>query len=178
MSRTPPRQIEIRLQRLEQLVDSLDPSPFHEQALDRHAEAYLIDCVGEHPAEAELQILVHAPEPLCRRHADIAAAIHAHFRLLHAQALRRHLRRRRTARFAIVLGLSVLVGALALRGLLSAGGGPVAEVLGEGLLILAWVALWRPLEMALFERWEAHDQLRVLATLARIGVELRPLPTP
>ena len=39
--------IEIHLKALQQLYDSLDPSPFQEKALDRHAEEYLIDSVGE-----------------------------------------------------------------------------------------------------------------------------------
>lgn len=39
--------IEIRLSRIQQLFDSLDPSPFHQRDLDDEAEAYIIDCVDE-----------------------------------------------------------------------------------------------------------------------------------
>ena len=37
--------IEMRIDSLPQLFDSLDPAPFHDRALDREAEAWLIVCV-------------------------------------------------------------------------------------------------------------------------------------
>lgn len=162
--------IEIRLRELAQLFDSLDPSPFREKALDRSVEAYLLECAGEHGPGAPLAVRVHLPAGAGAAAVDIAEAIHAHFRLLHAQALRRHRRRMRIARAAILGGLLVLAAALLLRTLIP-WGGTAGEVLAEGLLILAWVALWRPAEMALFDRWEDREQLRLLERLADVPVE-------
>lgn len=42
--------IELRIQTLDQLFDSLDPAPFHAKALDRNAEAYLLESAAEHGA--------------------------------------------------------------------------------------------------------------------------------
>lgn len=41
-------EIELRIQSLEQLFDSLDPAPFHAKELDRDADAYLREGAGEH----------------------------------------------------------------------------------------------------------------------------------
>lgn len=165
--------IDIRLRELAQLFDSLDPSPFHEKSLDRNAEAYLLECAGEFPANVAFQVLIHGPAPLAAHVPDIAAAIHAHFDAQYLLAERRHRRRMRILRFALLLGLAVLAIALLLRTLVVEWPGATGEILAEGLLILAWVALWRPAEIALFDQWESRDQLRLLQRLAHVPVEFR-----
>lgn len=165
--------IDIRLRQIEQLFDSLDPSPFHDKALDRDAEAYLFECAGEFPAGVAMELLVHGPAALGARSEDIASAIHRHFALLLSQAERRHRRRMRVARIAILFGAAVLAAALLLRAWIVDWGGGAGDVLSEGLLILAWVALWRPAEMALFDRWEQRDEMRLLRALARVPVRFQ-----
>lgn len=162
--------IEIRLQQLAQLFDSLDPSPFREKSLDRAAEAYLIECAGERGSSEPIEVRVRGPAALAAHEADIAAAIHAHFRLLHTQFERRQRRRGRIGRVALLFGGVVLVVALLLRTLVNDWPGQLGEVIAEGLLILAWVALWRPAEVALFDAWEAREQRRLLERLARVAV--------
>ena len=39
--------IELRLQHLDQLFDTLDPAPFHAKPLDRRVEAWLLDSAGQ-----------------------------------------------------------------------------------------------------------------------------------
>lgn len=165
--------IDIRLNDIRQLYDSLDPSPFREKSLDRDAESYLIESAGEFPSKAEFCVLVHGPPSLQAHVDDIAAAIHTHFQSLTTLAERRHRRRQRNLYMALLLGFAVLAAALLLRTLVTDWTGAVGEVIAEGLLILAWVALWRPAEMALFEEWERREQLRLLQGLARVPVEFR-----
>ena len=166
--------IDIRLRDPAQLFESLDPSPFRDKSLDRDAEAYLIECAGELPAREPFSLRLHGP-PVLAEHLDaIGAGLHQHFALALAQAQRRHRRRARVARMAILLGLGILGLALLLRQLVSDWGGTGGEVLAEGLLILAWVALWRPAEMLIFDSWERREELRLLAELGRVPVELGP----
>jgi len=163
--------IDIRLRELAQLYDSLDPSPFREKALDRDAQAYLTECASEFPSKGDWRVLVHGPAALAVHVDDVASAIHSHFDALHELALRRHRRRARIARFSLLLGFTVLGAALLLRTLIVEWPGAMGEVLAEGLLILAWVALWRPAEIALFDQWESREQLRLLKRLAEVPVE-------
>ena len=160
--------IHIRLQQLSQLYDSLDPSPFRDKSLDPDAEAYLLDCAAERPSREPIEVAVHGPASLEPHMDDIAAAIHAHFHLLHEQAERRHRRRLRITRAAILIGFVVLMGALLLRRLMTTWHSPATDVLAEGLLILAWVALWRPAEVALFDHWENRENRRQLERLAKV----------
>lgn len=162
--------IDIRVQRIEQLFDSLDPSPFREKSLDVDFEAYLRDCAGEHAPGVRLRLRIHAPPDLIARRTDIESAIHAHFHFLLVQVERRHRASQRRYRSVVVIGFAVLSASLLLRQLLADWHGPLSEVLVEGLLVLGWVALWRPIEVLLFERQEAQQKRQVLATLARIEV--------
>ena len=164
------KEIELRIRRLDQLFDSLDPSPFYAKALDRNAEAYLLECAGEHGAHQSLTVAIHAPEWLEGRLADITAAIHAHFALALQQAERRHRNRRRIGRIALSAGIATLAAALLLRRWVETIGGATGEVLAEGLLILAWVALWRPIETIGFDSWGCREERRLLTKLSRVPV--------
>lgn len=165
--------IEIRLDRLEQLFDSLDPAPFRAKALDRFAEAYLLECAEEFPADEPLGLRVHVQDvAVLTRQAEVADAVHAHFEWLWQQAERRRIARQRTHRFAMGLGLATLLLALGLRRLIAPVDGDWSDVLREGLLILGWVALWRPAESILFDAWEHRRQRGVLKRLAHANVRL------
>ena len=163
-------EIALRLQRLEQLFDTLDPAPFHAKALDRDADVYLVESAGEYPAREAFTIVVHGPAALAPHVDDISGAIHAHYALSDAQAMRRHRRRRRIGRISLVAGVATLATALLLRIEVERIDGSLGSVLTEGLLILAWVALWRPIETIGFDSWESRDERRLLAKLSRAPV--------
>ena len=163
-------EIALRLQRVDQIFDTLDPAPFHAKALGRDAHAYLVESAGEYAAREPITIAIHAPLALAAHLDDITAGIHAHYALAHTQAERRHRRRRRIGRLSLVAGVATLAAALLLRIEVERIGGSLGYVLAEGLLILAWVSLWRPIEMIGFDSWESRDERRLLAKLARVPV--------
>ena len=78
-------------------------------------------------------------------------------------------------RVMLLLGLGVLAVTLFTRYWLS-GLNTKADLLGESLLIVGWVALWRPAELLLFDRIEARIDRRVLERLAAIPVEFHAVP--
>ena len=53
--------IEINLNRLSQLFNSLDPSPFHERDLDQDAEDYIVGSAEEAPRQHPLRLVIHLP---------------------------------------------------------------------------------------------------------------------
>lgn len=48
--------------------------------------------------------------------------------------------------------------------------GAVSDIIGEGMLIIGWVAMWRPLEIFLYEWVPIRRRCRVLAKLAKMPV--------
>jgi hypothetical protein len=164
--------IEIRIRSLAQLFDALDPAPLQERALNRNAESYVLGSAAKSRPTEPLRLLVHLPESLRAHAADAADAIHEHFRRAHAQGERNFRRRLRIGGFTLAIALGVLAGSFGLRSLLSnVEGRALVQGLGEGLLILGWVAMWRPVEILLFEHWESHLDHAMLERLASIPIE-------
>jgi len=73
--------IEVRINELAQLFNSLDPSPFHERDLDDDAEAYILGWARELPANAAFTIVVHLPEAEAKKAEErgLAAALRNYF---------------------------------------------------------------------------------------------------
>jgi hypothetical protein len=55
----------------------------------------------------------------------------------------------------------------------SQGAGAPASVIGESLLILGWVANWRPLEIFLYDWWPIIRRRALYRRLAAAKVEIR-----
>jgi hypothetical protein len=162
--------IELRIESLAQLFDSLDPAPFHDKALDRSAERYILSSAGEHTSGEPLKLVLHGPPGLADHRDHIASAVHAHFALLLEAAERHNRQRMRIGRTALLLGVTVLGVSLLLRSLLPDDARAWWDAVREGLLILGWVALWRPVEILLFERFENLQERQRLRALATAGV--------
>ena len=164
--------IEIRISSLAQLFDALDPAPLQARALDQNVERYILASAGSHRPSESLRLLVHLSESLRAHAADATDAIHAHFCRVHQQGERTFRRRLRTGGRTLALALGVLAGSFWLRSLLSdIEGRTVAQGLSEGLLILGWVAMWRPVEILLFEHWESHLDHAMVERLTSIPIE-------
>jgi hypothetical protein len=168
--------VEIRLTRLQQLFNSLDPSPFHEKDLDREAEEYIVEAVDEFPLPRPLKLVIHLPpdQIALARAANLENAIHNYFAYRLSSAGYRLRFLFREGRIALAIGLGFLFLCTSLREVLFAlGPGAVSQSLAEGLLILGWVATWRPLQIFLYEWWPIRHHRRLYLKLAAIPVEIR-----
>ncbi len=164
--------IEIHIHMLDELFNPLDPSPLQARVLVSSAERYLISCAGARRANASLQLRVHCPASLDAHHAEISEGIHEHFRRTHALGQRKFRRRLRMGAGALAGGVIVLALSVGLRGTLGdANGRGLGAGFAEGLLILGWVAMWRPIEILLYAHWESHLDHAVLDRLAGIHVD-------
>jgi hypothetical protein len=168
--------IEVYVRELDQLFDSLDPSPFHERDLDRNAHEYIVSTAKELPTGVPTALIVYLSRAvgLPDEAKVLGEAIRVYFRrradLLRAELAR--LRRREGINLGIGLTLlvaSVIAGQFLARHM---GWGPMATVLRESLLIGGWVAMWRPMDFFLYELWAKRSDLRVYERLARVTVRV------
>ena len=51
--------------------------------------------------------------------------------------------------------------------------GAVREILREGLVITGWVAMWRPLEILLYDWWPLIDERRQIRRILDAAVSIR-----
>jgi hypothetical protein len=167
--------VALYVRELDQLFDTMDPSPFYEKGLHRDAEEYIVASVKEIPRRPAALVIYLERTPGAPDECQILGdAVRKHF-ARQAQLLRWELRRLiRRGLISLVIGLVVLAAALsageALTRLL--GGGHFATVLGESLHIGGWVAMWTPTEIFLYEWWPLMSERRLFEQLSRIPVKI------
>ena len=170
------RIIEVRVSELRQLFNAIDPSPFHERDLDPKAEEFIVDWSKDFPPGAPLALVVHldrapgkAGEAL-----ELRDAVHEFFRQ-RAASVRRKLRELfHRGRLSLVIALAFLAASVAIGDALAnyLEGGRFASVLREGLLIGGWVAMWRPLEVFLYDWWPIRAEVRLFERLSTMPVKI------
>jgi len=169
--------IEISLSRLSQLFNSLDPSPFHERDLDQDAEDYIVGSAEEIGLQRPIALVIHLPTDQIPATGapDLGEAIHNYFAYREAHERRRLRLLFRDGRIALISGLVFLFCCVLLREVaFSFGSDAASDIFGEGMLIIGWVAMWRPLEIFLYEWVPIRRRCRVLAKLAAMPVLIKP----
>jgi hypothetical protein len=168
--------IDLTIRQSQQLFDNRDPAPFHERDLDDDAVAYLLGAAQEIPRKRPLAIVVTiSEEPQPRLPADvIIEAMRGHFVYEGEQVerrLREHLRR---GQMTLGVGLTVLVVFVTLAQITAShAASPLREILREGLVITGWVAMWRPLEVLLYDWWPLVDERRQIRRILDAPVSVR-----
>lgn len=167
------RQIELRLRDLKQLFNSLDPSPFHEKDIDRDAEEFIVSWSREIPLTEPLQLRVYLGNRPGEGDARLVADTIAHYftnRMAHAEREFRHLMRQ--GRWSLVIGLVFLAICFGTGEMVAQYDTVWSEYLRQSLTIAGWVAMWRPMQIYLYEWWPLRREIRNYARLAAMKVEV------
>lgn len=172
--------IDIRLSSAHRLFDSRDPAPFRERDLDEDAVEYIVGAVQELPPKTEIRIVFWIASELTSDLTGeaVCQGVRGYFEY-EAEKLRRQQReQRRQGQLYLGIGLAVLtlllVGSeLAL--LLPPGTG--REVLREGLIITGWVAMWKPLEVLLYDWRPLVRRRRLYERIAASELVVEPAGT-
>ncbi len=172
--------VELNLRDARQLFNSLDPAPFREKDLDPAAEEYIVGAVRELGLRHASRIVVHLPPDGFNEESghSIASAIQHYFdyRARHATEELKQL---------LVRGAVSLIIALAFLFLCLWAGQyvihlnlPAAQsIMGEGLLILGWVAMWRPIEIFLYDWWPLRRRIRVFRHIEAMPIDVKDRPS-
>jgi len=173
---TPRNELRLYLRETAQLFNSMDPAPFRERDLDPKAEAYIVDWAREAPARAPLGLVIHlgCTSTESDDAATLTGAVHAHFRES-ARSTRRRLRRLfRVGRISLAIGLTFVALTVVAGEFLASLSGleRYIQMIVDSLVIGAWVALWRPLEIFLYDWWPIRAEARLYERLSRIDVQV------
>ena len=106
-----PGLIEVKVQTLHQLFNSMDPSPFHERDLDHDAEEFIVSWAQEHHRTTPLKLLVHLGQPPETGDAAkiVTESIHHYFEYKAALSSRELRRLMREGWISLLIGLAFLV---------------------------------------------------------------------
>ena len=173
---TPRAELELHVGEMRQLFNAMDPAPFRERDLDPNAQDYIVEWARETRARQPLGLIVRLDrEPATPENASLLQdAVHAYFRQ-RAVAARRQLRRLfRTGRKSLVIGLAFLAAAFVAGEALAAlvDSDRYSLLIEESFVIGGWVALWRPLEIFLYDWWPILAEAKLHERLGEMEVSV------
>lgn len=174
-SDAPVHRIELRLREIAQLFNSMDPTPFHHKDLDPDAEKFIDSWALEFPPGSRFHITVHVPQAALEQDAGtlVAEAIH-NFYEYKAELARRELRQLlRQGRFSLLIGVAFLATCLlAANGIEEIASGTLLRFVREGLTIAGWVAMWRPIQIFLYDWWPLARRRRTFVSLSHAQIHV------
>lgn len=171
------REIAIRVPTIGRLFNSLDPSTFRDKDLDVDAEEFIVGWARELPRRARFDIVVYLPageasKPQAARIGEAFANYFRHRTLIAELELRELLR---VGWRSLLIGLAVLALCLMSSQLVAkaVGDAVAAKVLEESLIIVGWVANWKPIEIYLYSWWPIRRRILLLRRIASAPVQVR-----
>jgi hypothetical protein len=173
----PAEAIELRVNEIGQLFQSLDPFPFREKDLDKEVDEYIVSWARELSNDEPIKITIQIPEK--EAHTKAASQLpeaFARYFSYRADLLQRELNELYSlGRRFFVIGIAILVVCL---GLSQVAGkylpeGPFRRLVEQSLPILGWVANWRPLEIFLYDWWPIARRRDLYRRLSAVPVQIK-----
>jgi hypothetical protein len=176
MSEPKPTEVAVRVNTVGQMFNPFDRSPFRERDIAAGVEEFLVGWVRELPQSAPFVIAVYLPaDELAKPQARVIGVAIAHYFDTRAQVAARDLRELfRIGRRSLLIGLVVLAACLTASQVAASliPNAVVARVLEESLIIVGWVANWRPIEIYLYDWLPIRRRIRLNRRIAAAQVEV------
>jgi hypothetical protein len=169
--------VSLHVRDVAQLFNSFDPSPFWDRDLDPDAATFIENEFSDRRSADHWHLNVHAQNGGASRE-DLQAAIENYYTRLAASARRDLAEHRQMGQIALLGGIAIFLACMGTRELLLRSLGDLPRIVDEGLIILAWVAMWRPVEALTYEWVPYLRKRRLFERLAGIRVAVRSAPAP
>lgn len=168
--------VELNLRDVNQLFNTIDPSPFREKDLDREAEEFIVSWTREFPLREPVVLVIYLSElPIAKDVAPMVEQSVQHYFAYRARLNHMEFRQlMKDGRYSLLVGGLFLVACLtSSQVLVGQASGTFLSVARESLTIAGWVAMWRPMEIFLYEWWPLRRRWRVFEKMSRMKVEVR-----
>jgi len=159
-----------------QLFNAMDPAPFRQRDLAGDVATYIEEWAEEIDPKVQIGIRVTLTVTVPGRDdsALIRDALHENFER-RASEQRRLLRKLfRDGRISLAIGIAFVALAIAIAEAASAviPNPRTAQLVEDSVVIGAWVALWQPINIFLYDWWPIRASVKLYERLARASVEL------
>lgn len=168
--------VELSLTDVNQLFNTIDPSPFREKDLDHDAEEFIVSWTREFPLKDPVVLVIYLSEVPSTKdfEAMLEQAVHHYFEYRAGLNQMEFRQLMKDGRHSLLIGGVFLAACLfASQALLGNTSGAFPNVARESLTIAGWVAMWRPMEIFLYEWWPLRRRWRVYEKMSRMKVEVR-----
>jgi len=168
--------IELNLQSIDQLFNTMDPSPFYQKDLDDDAAEFILSWAQEFHRPEPVDLIVHLEKMPDGHNAQrlVEEAVHNYFAYRARLNQLEFKRLMKQGRLSLLVGLTFLAACFLIIELFVAKSlAAFPNFFKEGLTIAGWVAMWRPLETYLYEWWPLRRRGQILDKLSQMAVEVQ-----
>lgn len=167
--------LELRVRELGQLFNSMDPTPFLNKDLDPEAEAFIESWALGFPPTSKLHLTIHLEHSFEQSNpsALLTDAIHNHFHYK-SGLVRRDLKELfRQGRTSLLIGFAfVVICLIGADAIAKIGTSTAFTIARESLTIVGWVAMWKPLQIFLYDWWPLVRRIRTFDALNRAHIQV------
>jgi hypothetical protein len=176
-----PNIIQVKVDDVSQLFNTLDPTPFRERDLDKDAEDFIVGWMRELSQRKPVEIIIYVRDTAAQKlnPQQVREALNGYF-AYRANAFTKELKELfRVGRRSAIIGLTVLAICMLLSSAVAAlfGKSDFSRYVSEGLNILGWVANWNPIEIFLYDWWPVVQRRNLYRRLSKVNVTVRNLST-
>ena len=171
----PIHQLALRVREIAQLFNSMDPTPFLNKDIDPEAEAFIETWAAGFAPNSRFHLIVHSEQwPSDGDPTEmLTGAIHNHFtyKAERARGALKHFLQQ--GRMSLVIGLVfVSLCLIAADAIANLGTNTGLTIARESLTIVAWVAMWRPLQIFLYDWWPFQRQISLYENLSSTHIQV------
>ena len=167
--------IEMHVAELSLLFNAMDHSPPQEKELDPKVEEFIVSWARAGRRDAQFALQAHVDRPGVPEQIEtVRDAIHEFFKQRSLSARRRLSQLFRVGRTSLLIGIVFLSVAVTLGGLVerALGGSQISALIRESMVIGGWVAMWRPLEIFLYDWWPIRAERKLFDRLSVMPVRI------
>lgn len=169
--------LDLHVDTSDRLFNSIDPAPFRERDLDPAVVTYVVEWAEDLADDGALRVCVQldTAAPDGGDTEFIQAGFAENFRQL-AATKRRELRRLfRDGRISLLIGVGFVAFAIVITESVSmfVENTRYAQIVADSAVIGAWVALWHPINIFLFDWWPMLRRARLYDRIAGAEVTVR-----
>ena len=172
----PIHRLAMRVHEVGQLFNSMDPTPFLNKDLDTDAEAFIENWALGYSSRSRFHITIHIE--IWPEEGDLtemlAGAIHNHFAYKAERTRGRLKNLLRQGRYSMAVGIVFVSACLVAADVIgNLGSNPGLNIARESLTIVGWVAMWRPLQIFLYDWWPLLRMIRLYQRLSSAHVSVK-----
>jgi hypothetical protein len=167
--------IEVHVPELRVLFNPLDHARLPDRDLDPKVEEFIVSWARASRRDAHLALQVHVDRSIGSDEVPtVRAAVHEFFQQRSLSSRRRLNQLFRVGRTSLLIGVIFLAVAVILAGLVdrALSGRPIDALIRESLVIGGWVAMWRPLEIFLYDWWPILAERKLYDRLSAMPVRI------
>lgn len=163
--------IQVRVATVEQFFNPMDPTPLEERSLNPEVADWIEEWAEDLDKDLPITLEVYVADgKLAGREHAIVSGLHHHFEYRQWQSSRQLSKLWREGRISLIIGLFTIAVLNAAAHAIGSSSNPVVEVVSQGLAVVGWVSMWKPLETFLYEWWPIRREVRACRRLAEATV--------